>query len=72
MTDHIVVFDGNPRLIGQTIDVQIKEASPFTLFGTVQTDETIGTPLAASRDDLEPIASIDHEKSGRIGLPLLS
>lgn len=72
MTDHIVVFDGNPRLIGQTINVHIKEASPFTLFGTVQTDETIGTPLAASRDDLEPIASIDHEKSGRIGLPLLS
>ncbi|MCS7021074.1 MAG: tRNA (N6-isopentenyl adenosine(37)-C2)-methylthiotransferase MiaB [Gemmataceae bacterium] len=35
MTDHIVVCDGPPRLIGQIIDVDIVDASPFTLFGVV-------------------------------------
>jgi tRNA-2-methylthio-N6-dimethylallyladenosine synthase len=35
MTDHIVVCDGSPRLIGQIIDVDIVDASPFTLFGVV-------------------------------------
>ncbi|MBA2227740.1 tRNA (N6-isopentenyl adenosine(37)-C2)-methylthiotransferase MiaB [thermophilic bacterium 2918] len=35
MTDHIVVCDGSPRLIGQIIDVDIIDASPFTLFGVV-------------------------------------
>jgi tRNA-2-methylthio-N6-dimethylallyladenosine synthase len=42
MTDHIVVFEGHERLIGQTVRVEIKEASAFTLFGTVQTSEQIG------------------------------
>ncbi len=52
-TDHIVVFDGNPRLAGRFIDVDIHEATSFTLFGTVVTDEQIGVqsmgeiPLAA-------------------------
>ncbi len=36
MTDHIVVFDGHPRLIGQTVEVRIEEASPWTLFGVVE------------------------------------
>jgi tRNA-2-methylthio-N6-dimethylallyladenosine synthase len=35
MTDHIVVFDGNERLVGQTVAVHIEDASAFTLFGTV-------------------------------------
>jgi tRNA-2-methylthio-N6-dimethylallyladenosine synthase len=40
--DRIVVFDGNPRQIGQLIDVAIYDAAPFTLFGSVVTAETIG------------------------------
>jgi tRNA-2-methylthio-N6-dimethylallyladenosine synthase len=31
--DHIVVFDGSRRLIGQIVSVEITEASAFTLFG---------------------------------------
>ena len=55
MTDHIVVFEGTDRLIGQTLNVHIDNASSFTLFGTVQTTETSGstgqsipTPRAAA------------------------
>jgi tRNA-2-methylthio-N6-dimethylallyladenosine synthase len=42
MTDHIVVFEGNERLIGQTVAVHIEEATAFTLFGTVVTGEQVG------------------------------
>jgi hypothetical protein len=66
MTDHIVVFDANPRLIGQTVTVHIDEASPFTLYGRVETSESmpLATPqlLAASR----PV-----DTTGRIGLRLV-
>ena len=55
MTDHIVVFEGTDRLIGQTLNIHIDNASSFTLFGTVQTTETSGstgqsipTPRAAA------------------------
>jgi tRNA-2-methylthio-N6-dimethylallyladenosine synthase len=41
-TDHIVVFDGNPRLAGELVQVAIHEATPFTLFGEVLTGEHIG------------------------------
>src|SRR2546421_1784610 len=36
-SDHIVVFDGNPRLAGQTIAVNIEDATAFTLFGSIVT-----------------------------------
>jgi tRNA-2-methylthio-N6-dimethylallyladenosine synthase len=36
MTDHIVVFDGTDRLIGQTVRVRVDDASPFTLYGEVE------------------------------------
>ncbi|HJZ90416.1 MAG TPA: tRNA (N6-isopentenyl adenosine(37)-C2)-methylthiotransferase MiaB [Gemmataceae bacterium] len=55
MTDHIVVFDGHDRLIGQTLTIHIREASPFTLYGVAETGEVAGdaltprSPLAASR-----------------------
>src|SRR4029078_4527915 len=39
MTDHIVVFDGPERLVGQTVPVYIDDATAFTLFGTVETTE---------------------------------
>src|SRR5262249_41689265 len=42
MTDHIVVFEGNERLVGRTVRVEIEEATAFTLFGTVVTGEQVG------------------------------
>ena len=36
--DRIVVFDGNERLVGQTIPVGIFEIAAHTLIGTVITD----------------------------------
>src|SRR5712691_7872247 len=44
-TDHIVVFDGNERLIGQIVTVRIEEATSFTLFGNVVTDEKVGVGI---------------------------
>src|SRR5262249_4193708 len=41
-TDHIVVFEGNERLTGQTVQVAIEEATAFTLFGEVLTGEKVG------------------------------
>lgn len=38
--DRIVVFDGNPRLVGQVISVAIYDLAPHTLFGAVVTDVT--------------------------------
>jgi tRNA-2-methylthio-N6-dimethylallyladenosine synthase len=36
--DRIVVFDGNPRQIGQIMPIRIFDASAFTLFGAVVTE----------------------------------
>jgi tRNA-2-methylthio-N6-dimethylallyladenosine synthase len=41
-TDHIVVFDGNPRLAGRILPVTIRQAAAFTLFGDIVTGEQIG------------------------------
>jgi tRNA-2-methylthio-N6-dimethylallyladenosine synthase len=41
-TDHIVVFEGNERLTGQTVQIIAQEATSFTLFGSVVTEELIG------------------------------
>jgi tRNA-2-methylthio-N6-dimethylallyladenosine synthase len=70
MTDHIVVFDGNERLIGRTVQVRVEEATAFTLFGTVVTGEQIGIA------DAEPIHTADavlhHEElRTRLELPLV-
>jgi tRNA-2-methylthio-N6-dimethylallyladenosine synthase len=69
-TDHIAVFDGNPRLIGQTIPVTISEATAFTLFGTVVTSERVG---AESREI--PAYQVSHGIPARFGsrtaLPLV-
>ena len=56
MTDHIVVFDGNERLTGQTVDVVVEDASAFTLFGSIVTGEQIG---------------VSESGPQRIALPLL-
>ena len=56
MTDHIVVFDGHPRLIGQTVKVRIDETSPWTLFGTVETAEAVEvTGLATAIEINTPV-----------------
>jgi tRNA-2-methylthio-N6-dimethylallyladenosine synthase len=73
MTDHIVVFEGNERLIGQTVAVQVEEATAFTLFGTVLTQEHVGVregpPLA---DGCEAVGSGESvDRSRRIRLPMV-
>jgi tRNA-2-methylthio-N6-dimethylallyladenosine synthase len=67
MTDHIVVFDGADRLIGQTVRVKVDDASPFTLYGEVETAETTGVEM-----DREPVAlkMQPPHPATRFGLPL--
>src|SRR6185295_16589099 len=72
MTDHIVVFEGNERLAGQTVSVIVEEATSFTLFGTVLTGEQIG--VEADHDfpkspETSPV--ITSSASQRIGLPVV-
>jgi tRNA-2-methylthio-N6-dimethylallyladenosine synthase len=38
MCDRIVVFDGNPRQIGQILPISLYDANAFTLFGSVVTE----------------------------------
>jgi tRNA-2-methylthio-N6-dimethylallyladenosine synthase len=42
MTDHIAVFDAPDRLTGRTVTVDIEDATGFTLFGRVRTEELVG------------------------------
>ncbi len=63
-TDHIVVFDGNPRLAGATLDIDIDDATSFTLFGNVVTGEQIGVT--------NECCEMPVEKGERIALPLIS
>jgi tRNA-2-methylthio-N6-dimethylallyladenosine synthase len=70
MSDHIVVFDGNPRLIGQTVPVDIKEATAFTLFGDVVTDQQIGVDREGESDDVG-FSAERPASTRRIGLPVL-
>jgi tRNA-2-methylthio-N6-dimethylallyladenosine synthase len=62
-TDHIVVFDGNPRLAGATVDVNVHEATAFTLFGRVITAEH-----GAACNEMSP-AMVGN--SNRIHLPVV-
>jgi tRNA-2-methylthio-N6-dimethylallyladenosine synthase len=70
MTDHIVVFEGNERLIGQTVRVRIEEATAFTLFGTVETGEQIGVTNEEAEAS-NPIASRQEQARNRLELPLV-
>jgi hypothetical protein len=70
MTDHIVVFEGNERLIGRTVQVYIEEATSFTLFGTVVTGEQIGVEVERE-DNGEEKAGQMAGKQVRIGLPVI-
>ncbi|MFO0867301.1 MAG: TRAM domain-containing protein, partial [Gemmataceae bacterium] len=70
-TDHIVVFDGNPRLTGRFLDVEIREATSFTLFGDVVTGEQVGVE-ETSCCETHTCSSAEPEISPRrIGLPLV-
>jgi len=70
MTDHIAVFDGNERLIGQTVKVVVEEATSFTLFGTVVTGEQVG--VIESVCEQPPMCTTEGEAAPqRIGLPLI-
>src|SRR5262245_44788419 len=51
MTDHIVVFDGHPRLTGRAVRVAVTEASAFTLFGEVVTGEQVGVARDGPADE---------------------
>jgi tRNA-2-methylthio-N6-dimethylallyladenosine synthase len=71
-TDHIVVFAGNERLIGRIVPVHIDDASAFTLFGTVVTEEWVGVgdgPLAGEPPS-PPFEEQGHAPR-RVTLPLI-
>jgi tRNA-2-methylthio-N6-dimethylallyladenosine synthase len=70
-TDHIVVFEGNERLIGQTVQVTIAEATAFTLFGTVVTGEQVGAMPERLRKIEQPPTEA-FGRGNRVSLPLLA
>ena len=69
MTDHIVVFEGNERLIGQTVAITVEEATAFTLFGTVVTEEQLGVSHEGHRQAHR--AETSGPSGLRIGLPVI-
>jgi tRNA-2-methylthio-N6-dimethylallyladenosine synthase len=74
MTDHIVVFDGHPRLAGGIVPVVIEEASALTLFGRVVTTEQVGVDEEACSSPMEEVscsAADEPAPSLRISLPLV-
>jgi tRNA-2-methylthio-N6-dimethylallyladenosine synthase len=66
-TDHIVVFEGNERLVGRLVQVQIQAATPFTLFGSVVTSEQVGADAA----DFPEAASTGPAQPRRFELPIV-
>jgi len=67
-TDHIVVFEGSERLIGQFVQVAIEGATAFTLFGNVVTSEQVG----AENGRLQSIHLPARETAAtRVSLPLI-
>ena len=60
MTDHIAVFDGTDRLIGQIVTVDVTHASGFTMYGTVRTTRVVGA------DPRDPVT-----RPRRIGLAVV-
>jgi len=64
-SDHIVVFDGHERLVGRFVEVFVEEATAFTLFGRIETNEYVGAI------ECFDVAPIPIPASSRIGLPVL-
>lgn len=71
MADHIVVFDGTERLIGQTVRVAVDDASPFTLYGNVLTDEVIGVGETSGERQPSVAASSPPIRPNKFSLPLV-
>jgi tRNA-2-methylthio-N6-dimethylallyladenosine synthase len=72
LTDHIVVCDGDVRLIGQIVPVVVKEATSFTLYGEVETDEWANEAIAGfGQSDSNPSSSSTIEANRRRTLPLI-
>ena len=55
---NIVVFDGHDRLIGRTLTVSVREASPFTLYGVAETGEVPGGELTPRAEPARPKRSL--------------
>jgi tRNA-2-methylthio-N6-dimethylallyladenosine synthase len=72
-TDHIVVFEGNERLTGRTVQVDVEEATAFTLFGTVVTGEQVGVEreFVPSLSLVAPAVVLASAPGKRISLPLI-
>jgi tRNA-2-methylthio-N6-dimethylallyladenosine synthase len=66
-SDHIVVFDGNERLTGRTVQVRVDAATSFTLFGSVLTGEQVGVET----DRLPEAPAATNPPPGRKALPLV-
>ena len=64
-TDHIVVFEGNERLIGQAVHLVVEAATAFTLFGSVITGEQIGVSAT------ETVPETQSRPGGRISLTVI-
>jgi tRNA-2-methylthio-N6-dimethylallyladenosine synthase len=69
-TDHIVVFDGNERLAGRTVQVAVEDATAFTLFGTVVTGEQVGV-APNEGENTERVPPALDPAPRRLSLPLL-
>jgi tRNA-2-methylthio-N6-dimethylallyladenosine synthase len=67
-TDHIVVFEGHERLAGRTVSVAIHEATAFTLFGRVVTEERIGVE---GREGERTEAVGEGHAGRRVPLPMI-
>jgi tRNA-2-methylthio-N6-dimethylallyladenosine synthase len=73
-TDHIVVLEGPERLVGETVQVEIEEATAFTLFGTVITGERVGVTggqAESLREMAPPRVKEGVEENRRIALPVV-
>jgi tRNA-2-methylthio-N6-dimethylallyladenosine synthase len=73
-TDHIVVFDGNPRLAGATVEVDVSEATSFTLFGEVVTGERVGFEhryIEHQNDNCDILPLQVNGAAPRISLPIV-
>jgi len=79
MADHIVVFDGPERLIGQIVRARVEDATAFTLFARVETAELASgehnareaMPGLAEEACATPVQGGGaNENSGRFSLPL--
>ena len=43
--DRIVVFDGNPRLVGEFVNIGVYDVTAFTLIGMIITHEQVAAPV---------------------------